>query len=182
MHGGLISMSFSTEPQVASAVRVDILPPSVVDTFEFEYAAGGVTPVAPGTTGPRTVPQAVVVNIRGTEALITDANNKAYAVPDGAAFCIPAGQRHEITVIDRRGVSLWSHVLMRVLGSVDFLALFEPALPLTGQRSSLIGDLNAKLADASQEFPDFACRLEMEGYGRLLGAALTRDAAPSKRP
>ena len=166
----LENLSFSTDPNVSHNLIAETLTLALATSFSFAYEAGGVTPVTSGTTGSRTVPQAVIVNCFRGRMHVAVANSEAFDAPEGAAFCIPAGQRHEIAFMSDQGVSRWSHVNMRILGTVDLLSLFELPVVYSAATGNAIGDINAALVDIADAPVSVARSLAMEGYGRLLAS------------
>ncbi|MBI3828934.1 MAG: helix-turn-helix transcriptional regulator [Planctomycetes bacterium] len=118
------------------------------ETLRFDYLAGAVTPVTyPHVAGWRKLPEMVTAYTTYKSHFRIEGQPERWLRP-GETLCVCHGVNHQIEVVPGTdGVSRWSHVNFKMLGSVDLFSLLEPPPVLRGSTSRKIGDVNEELAE-----------------------------------
>lgn len=128
-------------------------------SLDVEWVQGAVTPVSkPHTTGWRVLPFLVTAQLQNGRSL-TELDDASHELRHGQCLCIPAGMRHRITLqTPEQGHSLWSHVHLRLFGSVDLMTLLDVPIVIGGDAGERLGVINRRLADlhalAAPRLPD----------------------------
>lgn len=152
-------------------------------SLDVEWVQGAVTAVAkPHTTGWRVLPFLVTAQLIGGRSLI-ELDGSEHTLRHGQALCIRAGVRHRITLqTPETAHSLWSHVHVRLFGSVDLMSLLDTPVVLTGDTGAHVGQLNRQLADLhSLTAPRIGDLVDRRRLGFELLSTITRAAPVTPR-
>lgn len=118
----------------------------VEESLSFTWDAGGVTPVAdPHSTGWRSLPALLTAQVDHAHFTV-ERDGSALAMTPGDCLCLGEDIHHRATLVPpAAGISRWSHVRFRILGSVDPLRALELPEIISGPTARAIGDLNEAL-------------------------------------
>lgn len=121
------------------------------ETLRFDYLAGAVTPVTyPHVAGWRKLPEMVTAHTTYKSHFRIEGQPERW-LRHGETLCVCHGVNHQIEVVPGTdGVSRWSHVDFKILGSVDVFSLLEPPTILRGTLAKKVGDVNEELAEIHQ--------------------------------
>jgi len=151
-------------------------------SLDVEWVHGAVTSVSkPHSTGWRVLPYLVTSQLISGRALI-ELDEKTYELPDGAALCVKAGTRHRFTILTPEiAHSLWSHVHLRVFGSIDLMTLIDAPVIISDNAAIRIGALNRQLAEYHQRpNPSMSDIIERRRLGFDLLAAIAATSLPTE--
>ena len=152
-------------------------------SLDVEWVQGAMTPVSnPHSTGWRVLPFLVTAQLVNGRSLI-ELGDETHVLHDGAALCIKAGIRHRITILTSEiGHSLWSHVHLRVFGSIDLMTLIDTPVIIGGSHAAHIGTLNRQLAEQhSLSTPSLKNVIERRRMAFDLLATIAATSLPSQR-
>lgn len=147
------------------------------ETLCFDYQIGNVTRVKPHATGMRRLPSLVVCELSYATRIESPGRPTVRSRP-GDAICLPPGIEFNATMTSRGwGLSRWSHVSYRILGTVDVFSLLQPPLVVHGRGATRIGEINEELAELNRQ-PERTLRgvIQHQALGLELLARVTERA------
>jgi AraC-like DNA-binding protein len=152
----------------------------LIDSLTVEVEAAGMTPVPNGhSTGWRVLPALLVAQGRNCRIRVDverAARVQTCETRPGGALLIAPGMRHRAEVFESQGgASWWSHLNVRVLGSVSLLDFYDVPALASRAASPELGDANARLSQLLGDGGALTARIEIQEIGlRLLRLVLSQ--------